>query len=95
LSDAQADANAVAAMPSLHTAFALLVVVVLWPYVRRWWARAVLVAFPLAMTFTLVYGGEHYVIDVLAGWAYVVLVCVAANAWEQWTLRRNVESRSA
>lgn len=89
LSNAQADANPIAAMPSLHTAFALLVVVALWPHVRSWAARGLLVAFPLAMTFTLVYGGEHYIVDVLAGWAYVALVCMAAGAWERWRASRS------
>lgn len=88
LSDAQADSNAVAAMPSLHTAFALLVVVALWPFVQAWWGRALLVCFPLAMTFTLVYGGEHYIVDVLAGWAYVLVVCLLAGAWERWSAAR-------
>ena len=38
---------------------------------RRWWP--LLLCYPLAMTFTLVYAGEHYVIDVLVGWVYVGL----------------------
>jgi hypothetical protein len=48
-------------------------------------APAVLDAEPtgtLAMGFTLVYSGEHYVVDVLAGWLYVVMVCVIARWWE-------------
>ena len=44
-------------------------VVALWPLARSRWLRVPLVLFPLAMAFTLVYGGEHYVIDILAGWA--------------------------
>jgi hypothetical protein len=67
----QADqSNPVAAMPSLHTAYAMMAVAFFLPMIRRrWWP--VLLAYPLAMTFTLVYTGEHYVIDVLVGWAYV------------------------
>lgn len=84
LSDAQADVNQVAALPSLHSAFAMLVAVSLWPMVRNRVVRAVLVAFPFAMAFTLVYGGEHYVLDVLAGWAYTGAVVLIARAWERW-----------
>lgn len=84
LSSAQADANEIAAMPSLHSAFALLVVVALWPHVRSAWGRTLLAAFPLAMAFTLIYGGEHYLIDVVVGWVYVALVCLLAGAWERW-----------
>lgn len=63
-------ANDVAAMPSLHAAYSLLVVLVLWGLTRRRWLRAVLALYPPAMGFALVYSGEHYVVDVLAGWVY-------------------------
>jgi membrane-associated phospholipid phosphatase len=83
LSEAQADVNQVAALPSLHSAFALLVAVALWPLARRRASRALVATFPVAMGFTLVYGGEHYVVDVLTGWLYVGAVVLAARAWEQ------------
>jgi hypothetical protein len=76
--------NPVAAMPSLHTAYALMAVVFFLPMVRRrWWP--LLLAYPLAMTFTLVYTAEHYVVDVLVGWVYVaatfLLVALAERRW--------------
>ncbi len=37
-----------------------------------------LVAYVLAMTFTLAYGGEHYVVDALVGWVYAA---VAVSGW--------------
>ncbi len=52
-------ANNVAAVPSLHAAFALLVTLYLWRLAPRW-ARVPLALYPLAMTFALVYSGEHY-----------------------------------
>jgi membrane-associated phospholipid phosphatase len=64
-------ANNVAAMPSLHAAYALLVTLVLWRLVPMW-ARVLLAIYPLAMTFALVYSGEHYVIDCVAGWVYAL-----------------------
>ena len=33
-----------------------------------------LVAYPLVMAFTLVYTAEHYVIDILLGWALAAVV---------------------
>jgi membrane-associated phospholipid phosphatase len=62
-------ANNVAAMPSLHAGYALLATLVLWPLVSRP-VRVLLALYPLAMTFALVYSGEHYVVDCIAGWAY-------------------------
>lgn len=78
-----AQGNPVAALPSLHAAFALLVTVALWPLARNRWWKIPLALFPPAMAFTLVYGGEHYVVDVLAGWAYVGLTILLARAWER------------
>jgi membrane-associated phospholipid phosphatase len=89
LNAAQLDAsNPVAAMPSLHSAFALLAVVFVARLVgRRWWP--VLAMYPLAMTFTLLYGGEHWFIDVLVGWVYAVVTLVAVGGAERWWLRRS------
>jgi hypothetical protein len=76
-------ANPVAAIPSLHTAFALFVVVFFLPSVRvRWWP--LLLSYPLAMTLTLVYTGEHYIVDVLVGWVYVGFAFLAAALFERW-----------
>ncbi|HET6531625.1 MAG TPA: phosphatase PAP2 family protein [Actinoplanes sp.] len=78
--------NPVAAMPSLHTAWAMMAVAFFLPMVaKRWWP--LLLAYPLAMTFTLVYTGEHYVIDVLVGWAYVGVVFVVVGLAERWWRR--------
>jgi membrane-associated phospholipid phosphatase len=75
-------ANPVAAMPSLHTAYAMMAVAFFLPVVRRrWWP--LLLAYPLAMTFTLVYSGEHYVIDVLVGWLYVAVTFLVVGAAER------------
>ena len=41
--------------------------------VRRRW-RPLLVAYPLIMAFTLVYTAEHYVVDILLGWALAAVV---------------------
>jgi membrane-associated phospholipid phosphatase len=64
-------ANPVAAMPSLHAAFSLFVVVFFLPRISAQWIRTALLAYPMAMALSLVYLAEHYVIDVLAGWAVV------------------------
>ena len=72
-------ANNVAAVPSLHAAFSLLVTITLWPTWRRW-LRPVLVAYPLAMAFAVVYTGEHYVSDVLLGWVYTAAIVLVARA---------------
>ena len=78
-------------MPSLHAAFSLLAVAFFLPGKPRR-VQAVMLLFPLAMAWTLVYAGEHYVIDIIAGWLYVVVVMVAWTAWEN---RRSQQSEPA
>ncbi|MGV9678693.1 phosphatase PAP2 family protein [Nocardia sp. NPDC003482] len=85
--------NYVAALPSLHTAFAVLVAVTLWPLVHRWWLRVPIAAFPAAMAFTLVYGGEHYVVDVLLGVVYVVATELLARWWERRRAAEPIDRR--
>jgi membrane-associated phospholipid phosphatase len=67
----QANVNEVAALPSMHTAYALLIA--LEPARSRRSAIGKL-AYPVAMGATLVATGEHYVLDVAAGAALAALV---------------------
>src|SRR2546421_773827 len=81
-------ANNVAAVPSLHAAFSLLVAITLWPRKRKW-LRPLVAVYPLAMAFSLVYGGEHYVADIFLGWMYTIVALFAANALARsWSARR-------
>lgn len=80
-------ANPTAAIPSLHAAFALFMVVFVWKRIERRWVRVLLALFPLAMAASLVYFAEHYVIDVLVGWAYVA---ASFWFWGRWERRRGV-----
>lgn len=84
--------NAVAPMPSLHAGMALLVA--LW-FSRncRLWIRIVALAHPIAMLTALVYFGEHYIIDGIAGWAIVLLAWFIANKWEERTALQSLNSR--
>ena len=85
--------NAVAPMPSLHAGMALLVA--LWFFRNcRPWIRIAALAFPVAMLTALVYFGEHFIIDGLAGWAVVLLAWFLANKWEERTARKKVNSRT-
>ena len=54
--------NNIAAMPSLHAAYPMLLLLFFWKRARPA-VRAILVAYVLAMAFTLVYTGEHFVLD--------------------------------
>ena len=75
--------NTVAAMPSLHAAYPLMLMLFFWPAGRL--VRVLLGAYTLAMAFTLVYGGEHFVADILVGWAMAIGAYALVS---RWPLRR-------
>ena len=80
-------ANNVAAVPSLHAAFSLLVAITLWPRKHKW-LRPLVALYPLAMAFSLIYGAEHYFSDILLGWIYTIVAVLAARAVSQWWAAR-------
>jgi membrane-associated phospholipid phosphatase len=61
--------NRVAAMPSLHGAIPMMLLLFAWPLVRAR-TRILLGTYVGAMLLTLVYAGEHYVTDILVGYVY-------------------------
>jgi hypothetical protein len=97
--------NDVAAMPSLHTALTTMVALIMASYGRRW--RWVGITYVALMATALVYLGEHYVIDEIAGIALAVGVWKLVShhrmfAWvrpsvdqEEAPLEVGVDSRAA
>ncbi len=81
LDQGQASVNLVAAIPSLHAGMSAALAAFLWNRVHRAW-RPLLVCYPLVMAFTLVYSAEHYVTDLLLGWALAAVVIVALNRFD-------------
>jgi hypothetical protein len=81
--------NTVAAMPSLHAAYPCMLLLFFWD--AGWRVRIALALYTLAMGFALVYGGEHFVADIVAGWAMAGaaygLVAVGAR-WLPWARSR-------
>ena len=62
--------NEVAALPSLHGGFPMFIFMMLRGV--RPWLTALLGLYVVAMGATLVYAGEHFVFDILMGWAYAI-----------------------
>jgi hypothetical protein len=74
--------NKVAAMPSLHAGIAFLIAFYAISRFRstlRW----LLLLYPAGMTVVLVWGGEHYVVDAVAGALLALLVVVGCAAMER------------
>jgi hypothetical protein len=81
-SKGQEGINLTAAVPSLHSAFTMLVALTIWPLVKRKRLRPLLLLYPMAMGLTLMATGEHYFFDVVLGWGYGAGVIAIWNLWE-------------
>jgi hypothetical protein len=81
-SKGQAASNLVAAVPSLHSGFTMLVALFLcgrvWPALRP-----LLLLYPAAMGLALMATGEHYFFDVILGWLYAGAVMAGWSWWER------------
>lgn len=60
-------ANELAALPSLHIAWASWCTLAVWRATRRVWARALASVYPFTTTFAVLATGNHFVLDVFAG----------------------------
>lgn len=70
------DTNPIAAMPSLHAAFPILLAIILWRISR--WRAFLFYLYVFLMLFAIVYTGDHYVVDILAGGLLAILCYGAA-----------------
>jgi hypothetical protein len=75
--------NQYAALPSLHVGWNLAVGIVLFMTTTHLAIRAVAVLSPLAMTFAVLATANHYVLDVAAGTAVVLVGLTGAHAIEK------------
>jgi membrane-associated phospholipid phosphatase len=78
--------NQFAAFPSLHAAFPALAAVYAWRRYR--WLAVALVAWTLGVLFSIVYLGEHYIVDALDGFLYVAVATALVEGFMRWRASR-------
>jgi membrane-associated phospholipid phosphatase len=87
--------NNVAAMPSLHGAYPMLICLFFWKGSSRR-KRVLLAAYPICMAFSLVYTGEHFVTDIFVGWIYAAAtVYFGSKLLNRWEARQSRKQRDA
>ncbi len=69
-------ANQLAAMPSLHIAWAVWCSVAIWLATPRMWIRAIGIVYPFVTAFAVLATGNHFVLDIVGG----ALIALAAFA---------------
>jgi hypothetical protein len=76
-------ANELAAMPSLHMAWALWCGAALWLMARRRPLRVLAVVYPVLTVFVVLGTGNHFFLDVVAGAATAAVAGPIAVAWDR------------
>jgi diacylglycerol O-acyltransferase / wax synthase len=82
------DADQLAAMPSLHVAWAAWCGLAIWQLHRRRAVAVLAIAYPLLTSFVVIATGNHYLLDVFAGFASVLLALAL-----HWALERALAVR--
>jgi membrane-associated phospholipid phosphatase len=78
--------NKFAAFPSLHAAYPALATVYAW---SRYRALGIgLLLWTAGVVVSIVYLGEHYVVDALAGFVYVGVAAFIVESFTRWRRRR-------
>jgi len=89
-------ANELAAMPSLHMAWAAWCTLALWRATRRRWVRALALLYPCTTIAAVIATGNHFVLDLVAGLAALALSVALVEAITRVArrLRQGLETAS-
>jgi hypothetical protein len=91
-------ANQLAAVPSLHMAWAGWCTLAVWRITARRWARALAVLYPCLTALAVLSTGNHFLLDILAGLltlAVSVSIVWLATAWWRGPRRRGGLGRAS
>jgi len=89
-------ANELAAMPSLHIAWAAWCVLAVWQLTTRAWVRALAAAHACATGFAVLATGNHFLLDIVAGLAALAASVLLAQRMEAaWAQRSRLRGRRA
>ncbi|MCW3028533.1 MAG: hypothetical protein JWN81_1744 [Solirubrobacterales bacterium] len=77
-------ADELAAMPSLHIAWAVWCSLALWRMSARRWVRALAMLYPCLTAFTVIATGNHFVLDIVGGLLAMVLSVAIVQLLERW-----------
>jgi membrane-associated phospholipid phosphatase len=88
--------NPYAAVPSMHVAFSLMAGIPAAMVVRRHWAKALWLCYPLLITFVVVVTGNHWIVDAFVGAFVAGLSAFGARALSRaWPDAWSWNSRTA
>ena len=84
-------ANQLAAMPSLHIAWAVWCTIALWRISKRAWVRALAVVYPCVTAVAVLSTGNHFLLDIVGGLVTIATAVAIVRLAARW--RRPVHLR--
>jgi hypothetical protein len=81
-------ANELAAMPSLHMAWACWSAAAVWQLLARYRARVLVLLYPVVTVFVVMGTGNHFLLDVVAGMLTFVAALALARLLAEWRSTR-------
>jgi len=80
--------NQFAAMPSLHIGWSTWCACALYPALRQWWSKALVIAYPVVTLFCIIVTANHYFLDALGGLCALSLAALISKPLTAWTSGR-------
>jgi PAP2 superfamily len=77
-------ANQLAAMPSLHIAWAVWCTIAVWRITERRWVRVLAVLYPCVTSLAVLATGNHFLLDIVAGLVAIALAVGIVEAAARW-----------
>ena len=88
-------ANQLAAMPSLHIAWAVWCTIAVWRITERRWARVLAVLYPCVTSLAVLATGNHFLLDIAAGLVAIALAVGVVEAAARWRARAATRTLAA
>jgi hypothetical protein len=86
-------ANQLAAMPSLHIAWAVWCTITLWRISRRTWVRALAVLYPCVTAVAVLATGNHFLLDIAGGLLAIAAAVAIVSLAARWRQTVNIRPR--
>jgi PAP2 superfamily len=83
-------ANQLAAMPSLHIAWAAWCTIAVWRITERRWVRVLAVLYPCMTSLAVLATGNHFLLDIVAGLVAIALAVGIVEASARWRKRAGI-----
>jgi hypothetical protein len=87
--------NQYAAMPSVHIIWASWVVFALFPYLKNWFIKALVIMYPITTFFVIIVTSNHYFLDAVAAIIILLIAYLASRKITSLTTRSAIDKTAS